>query len=188
MQQLQVNRQGAVKIKSACIQKHFLQRNDISGATGLHQVAEGDHHTATLSALLWGAAMQPCSAVSGWQHSKPTSLPTASRTWEGELKYFLIISLSQYFTEINEVTDSSLFQRPPFFARVADNFKSFSISLGGGNQQKLVLLRLFWQRNDTQFPCQGHGKEGKYSKTTEFAKQLFGRPTKGFQKQWKPTQ
>lgn len=27
------------------------------------------------------------------------------------------------------------------------------------NQQKLLLLRLFWQRNDTQFPCQGHRKE-----------------------------
>lgn len=37
--QLQVNRQDAVKTKH-CIQKDFLQRNDMSGATWLHQVAK----------------------------------------------------------------------------------------------------------------------------------------------------
>lgn len=142
MQQLQVNRQGAVKIKSACIQKKMIPS---CRATWFHQVARGEHHTASLRSLLQGAAMQPCSALSGWQHSKPTSLPIISQTGEEELKSFLTISLSPHFIKINEVTDFPPFQRPPLLLRLQAILKAFLYLWGGRgrNHQKLVLLRCF---------------------------------------------
>lgn len=83
MQQLQVNRQGAVKIKSTRIQKDdsFLQRNDMSGAT--------------------------------------------------------------HFTKINEVTDSSPFQRPPLLPGLQTILKTFLYLWGGKKSTDVGATEMF---------------------------------------------
>lgn len=148
MQQL-LSEQSAVKTKSASSQKDFLQRNDTSGAMWLHQVAKGQHHTVSLSSLLWGAAMQPCSAVS--ERKKPLLFGMAAfktcfsphcisnmRSTGVFSNHFSLTVLHQ-----NKVTDSSPSQRPPLLARVANNFKSFSVSLGGKKSTEVGPTEIF---------------------------------------------
>lgn len=85
--------------------------------------------------------------------------PWASQARGGELNSFLIISLLPNFTRRNKVTDTSPTQRPPLLLGLHPILKAVLYILAKKKVNRSWCYWDFWQRNDTQVPCQGHGKE-----------------------------